>query len=277
MYEDVLIATDGSDLASRAADQGISIAAHLGARVHAVSVADVREGSPNRDRVRDECREFVDDVETRATARDVVVDGSVRDGRPHHELLAAAEEADVDILVLGTRGRTGVRRWLLGSTAIGVIRAARRPVLSVGRLASDVPRAIERILVAADGRPGAEPAVEHALGLAAAFDAEVHALSVVDDVHSNLAVVLEAFEERAEMTTTDVVSRAAERDLSARRAIERGVPHDAIVEYAGEHGIDLVVVGTESRSSVERIAMGSVSQRVVAASPAPVVTVRPSE
>lgn len=277
MYDDLLIATDGSELASRAAVQGIEIAAAVGARVYALSVADVGEESPAADRERTDCRRFAEAIVDDATARDVPAEAVVRDGRPHDEILAAADDRDVDLLVLGTHGRTGLRRWLLGSVAIGVIRGARRPVCTVGRSVDDVPRAVDRVAVATDGRPGAAAAVREAIAFAETFDATLHALSVVDDVHSNLPIVLETFDELAEETTADVDRRASERGVDVVRAVERGVPHKAIVKYIRDRGIDLVVMGTESRSGLERVAMGSVSQRVVGSSPAPVVTVRPAE
>ena len=277
MYDDLLIATDGSDLASRAATQGIAIAAAVDARVHAVSVADAREGSPGAERERERCHRFVDAVVAEALDHDVPADAIVRDGRPHGEILAAADERDVDLLVLGTHGRTGLRRWLLGSVAIGVIRAARRPVLTVGRSVATVPRDLDRILVATDGRQQGDAPVREAIALAETFEATLHALSVVDDVHSRLPVVLEAFEKAAEETTTDVERRAIERGVDVVTDIERGVPHDVIVEYASDRDVDLLVLGTESRSGLDRLAMGSVSQRVVGSAPAPVLTVRPTE
>lgn len=280
MYDDVLVATDGSDVAARATRQGLAIAADVDARVHALSVVDVREGpglETVREQARDDCRRIVDAVADDEAARDVPVVTTVRDGRPHHEILAYADEEDVDLLVVGTRGRTGVRRWLLGSVAIGVIRHARRPVLTVGSSAASIPRRFERILVATDGRSGTNVAVEHGLDLARTFDATLHALSVVDDVHSKLPVVLEAFERQGEEATADVADRAAERGVEAVRAVERGIPHEAITEYVDEHGIDLVVVGTESRTGLDRVAVGSVSQRVVGRATAPVVTVRSTE
>ncbi|MFC4543792.1 universal stress protein [Halosolutus amylolyticus] len=276
MYDDVLIATDGSDPASRATQQGLSIADDVGARVHALSVADVPAiaRDSTREQVRADCREFVDAVADEATARDVSVTTAVRDGRPHHEILAVADEHDVDLLILGTHGRTGVRRWLLGNVAMGVVRGARRPVLTVGPRAVDVPRTVDRLLVATNGRPGAAAAVGHAIELAAAFDATLHALSVVDDADTSLSVVVESFEKQAEAATDAVASRAAEQDVEVVTAIERGRPHEEITEYVGDRGIDLAVVGTETLSSMERFAVGSVSQRVAATSPAPVVTVR---
>ena len=277
MYDDLLIATDGSELASRAATQGIAIAAAVDARVHVMAVAEVREGSPGAEQERENCRQFVDAVVAEALDRGVPADAAVRDGRPHDEILAAADERDVDLLVLGTHGRTGLRRWLLGSVAIGVIRASRLPVLSVGRSVSVVPRDVDRVLVAADGRQQVDAPVREAIALAETVDATLYALSVVDDVHSSLPVVLEAFENAAEETTADVERRATDRGVDVVTAVERGVPHEVIVDYARDRDVDLLVLGTESRSGLDRLAMGSVSQRVVGSAPAPVLTVRQTE
>jgi len=270
MYQEILIATDGSDLASIAADQGLAVAEQLGANVHVLSVAD--DGSHSRSvryHRRNDHREAVERIADSAAERDVVAEVAVRDGRPHREILAYADEYAVDLLVLGTHGRTGVRRWILGSVATSVLRESRRPVLTVSTTATGLPRRFDDILIATDGRHGADAAIDRGIALADAYGATVHALYVVDDTISRLPAVLEEFERLGSRATANVETRATTRGLDAIRAIERGVPHSEIVEYADARSIDLLVVGTEGRTGLDRLAVGSVSQRVVGSASAP--------
>jgi nucleotide-binding universal stress UspA family protein len=271
MYGSILVATDGSDIAATAVEQGLAVARTVGATVHVVSVLDQRSGEGDNEEAQARHREIVERVE--ADAEDVSVVTSVRTGRPGRELLAYADENEIDLLVLGTHGRTGVRRWLMGSVATAVVREARCPALTVSADAA-VASKIDDILVATDGRPGVEAAVEQALDLAAAYDATVHAVYVVNDVNSHMETVLDAFEEIGERTTSEIAKRAATRGLEAERAVEHGIPNREIVAYADNHGVDLVVVGTESRTGLDRLVAGSVSQRVIGAASVPVLSAR---
>lgn len=280
MYGTVLVATDGSEIAARAATRGVALADALGADVHVLSVADVRDRpgwTDVRETERERAAHAVDAVADEAVERGISTSTSVREGRPHREIVAAAERRDADLLVLGTHGRTGLRRRLLGSVATSVIQDAPCPVLTVGAAATDGSRRIDELLVATDGRPGANAAVEQGIELADTIGVTVHALSVVDDVHSRLSVVLDAFEQVATEATAEIVDRAAKRGVEAVAAVEHGVPHERIVKYAGDEGVDLIVMGTESRTGLDRVAFGSVSQRVVATAPVPVLTVRATE
>ena len=142
----------------------------------------------------------------------------------------------------------------------------------------------ERILVPTDGSECADRAVEHAIDIAAQYDAEVHALSVVDtrDIgHSAPAIspqqVEQTLRERAESVVEAVAERAADAGVDAVTAIEPGVPDDAIIEYATANDCDLVVMGTHGRTGLERYLLGSVTERTVRRSTVPVLTVRGSD
>ncbi|RKD89009.1 universal stress protein [Halopiger aswanensis] len=276
MYGDILVATDGSDIAATAVDQGLDVARAVGATVHVVSVVERTDTDGERvDKSRHQ--EIVERVEADAVDEGLSVVTSVRTGRPSRELLAYADEHDIALSVLGTHGRTGVRRWLMGSVATAVVREARCPVLTVNAAVSTSSGDIDNVLIATDGRPGAEAAIEEGLDLAETYGATVHSMYVVNDVHSHMDVVLEAFEELGERSTSTIAERGAKRGLDTERAIERGVPHREIVSYAADHDIDLIVVGTESRAGLDRVVAGSVSQRVISAASVPVLSVRTLE
>ncbi len=277
MYRDVLVATDGSDVAATAAEYGLEIARTADAMVHAITVVESGAAatveSVSQSRVA-AARERVDAVEADATSDGVPVLTRVLAGRAGREILAYAEEHDIDLLVLGTTGRSGMRRLLTGSVATVVVRDARQPVLTVGPSVTTVSRPFERILVATDGRPGVEDAVEQALSLAEAYDATLHALYVVDESRPHLQVVREEYERVGAESTREVAARADDRGVSTVTAIEGGVPAETIVSYATDHDVDLLVMGTESRSGLDRLVIGSVSQHVVNTATVPVLTVR---
>jgi nucleotide-binding universal stress UspA family protein len=140
-YETIVLATDGSDCARAAGEHALELAATYGATLHALYVVDATDlglTTPSevdvgeiRDSLRSEGQRAVDAVTE--TAADAGIDGvgEVRVGVPHEEILAYAGDVDADLLVLGTHGRTGLRRYLLGSVAERVVRLAEPPILTV--------------------------------------------------------------------------------------------------------------------------------------------------
>ncbi|MFC4246234.1 universal stress protein [Natribaculum luteum] len=135
----------------------------------------------------------------------------------------------------------------------------------------------ERILVPTDGSDGATAALEHAIDHAADREATIHALYVADVTRDEAVAsdseVLEVFEQRGSRFVADAVDRAERRDVTVVDAVERGTPHETILEYAGAHDVDLLVMGTHGRRGFQRFFLGSVAERVVRMADVPVLTV----
>ena len=139
MFETVVIATDGSESVNRAIAVALDLAARFEAAVHALYVVDTSdvEGSPEpvradlRAALRDRADASFGEVVGR-TPVDVVT--AVREGRPAQEISAYATEHDADVVAMGTRGRHGENRFLIGSVAERVVRTCPVPVLTVRQL-----------------------------------------------------------------------------------------------------------------------------------------------
>jgi nucleotide-binding universal stress UspA family protein len=139
---------------------------------------------------------------------------------------------------------------------------------------------IDTVVVATDGSESVRRAVVVALDLAERFDADVHALYVVDEseVASSPSAVRDevrsALEERGEEATRTVADRA---DEAVTTAVREGRPPDEISRYAREVDADVVATGTRGRHGENRFLVGSVAERVVRTCPVPVLTVRQLE
>ncbi|SEQ43706.1 universal stress protein [Natrinema salaciae] len=145
----------------------------------------------------------------------------------------------------------------------------------------------ERILIPTDGSETAETAVEHALDLAEQYGAEVHALYVVDTNAMSLSLggeqldrieqgqygEMDEVRERAERATGYVTDRAAERGIDTVEHVSAGRPHSMIANYVDDNGIDLVVMGSHGRSGVRRALLGSVTERTLRSTRAPVLVI----
>lgn len=150
-YSNVLVPTDGSDLALRALDEALAITGPADATIHVLYVVDdgtIAELATNTgvedvnvnanadvgelfDRFEVVGEYAVGDVRDAAADRGVDVVTAVRRGLPDEEILGYATENDVDLVVMGTHGRSGVQRYLLGSTTERVLRQSPVPVLAV--------------------------------------------------------------------------------------------------------------------------------------------------
>ncbi|MFB6270839.1 MAG: universal stress protein [Halobacterium sp.] len=141
MYDRVLVPTDGSDAASAGVTHGLDLAANFDAVVHALYVVPEAErasivgssGKPGEREVESAAERAVETVAAAADDRGLDAETEVRSGTPHREILEYATEADVDLVVMATHGRSGVSRLLSGSVTERVVREADRPVLVARR------------------------------------------------------------------------------------------------------------------------------------------------
>ena len=150
MFDTIVVATDGSDSVQRAVSVAVDVAARFDAKVHAVYVVDAGEVESSPDTVREDLRDALDDQGSDALDRvadaahdrdgDLDVTIEVREGRPASEIDAYARSADADLVAMGTRGRHGENRFLIGSVAERVVRTCPVPVLTVRQLTDEDPR-----------------------------------------------------------------------------------------------------------------------------------------
>ena len=137
----------------------------------------------------------------------------------------------------------------------------------------------DRILVVTDDKDPAREAIAEAITLAKAFDATLDALYVLEAVEPPPWVDDPAAEPgvdtKAGQALNQVGSEAADRDLEGEvvTAIVKGQPAPAILGYAREHNIDLIVMGIHGREGLDRL-IGSTAEHVVREAPVPVVTVK---
>jgi nucleotide-binding universal stress UspA family protein len=204
---------------------------------------------------------------------------NVRYGRPVHELLAIAEDEDVDQIVVGSKGRDGARRLLLGSVAETIVRRASVPVTVVRQPPTVDGESPARVLVPFDGSDPAKAALEYAVGQYP--DAEISAVYAVyppeevTEQTEDAPGKIENWASHLDEHTEEVI-HAAEQwvDRSIDTDAISGDPAQAIVGYAEEHDTDQIVMGSHGRDGLSRLIMGSVAETVVRRAPASVTVVR---
>lgn len=268
MYDSILVPTDGSDVATNAAEHASTLAARFDADLHVVSV--LEDG--DRDRAERAIDDGTDHAAEPATTAVLERDGSVAE-----TITEYATDHGVDCLVVGTRGRSGVDRFLLGSVAEELLRESPIPVLTVTGNADPGPD-LERVLVATDGSDAAAAAADHAIDLAARTDATLHVVHVTDALLTGEREtdVVSAGEETGTDAIDDVLERATDAGLGTiHTAAVPGRTHQAILAYAADHDVDAIVMGTHGETGLGRYLLGSTTERVVRFATVPVLGVRP--
>jgi nucleotide-binding universal stress UspA family protein len=140
LYRNIVIATDGSENTSRAISYGIEIAKLSGATVHALYVLDTSSFSSipmdtgweaMYELLKKEGEKAVAAVKEIGDAAGVEVKEVVGEGHPSKEIISFAEQNNIDLIVMGTLGKSGIDRFLLGSVAEKVVRNSKTPVMVV--------------------------------------------------------------------------------------------------------------------------------------------------
>ena len=139
MYDRILLPTDGSEGTDRAVEEAIGLATETGAELHVLFVVDA-ESVPYAPEMTDERleaqlrrigEEAIESIRERAETEGLTVRGAIENGTPHREVLSYVDREDVDLVVMGTHGRSGLDKYLLGSVTERVVRSADVPVLTV--------------------------------------------------------------------------------------------------------------------------------------------------
>jgi nucleotide-binding universal stress UspA family protein len=238
----------------------------------------------NRDRLTASLRELAAVVPS-----DVALDLRVQDANVvHEEILRQAEDLGADLLVIGSHGRSGFGRLLLGSVTEKLMRSARCPTLVVSRRAADAapeaPVRFHRILCPVDFSDGSRAALAHATSMAEEADAQLTVLHVIE--------VPPELREHAMAGSLDVdgMRAAAEADRLTRlrelipseartfctveTAVREGAAYREILRVAAERQADLIVMGVHGRGALDLLVFGSNTARVTRAATCPVLVVR---
>ena len=310
MYKNMLVPVDGSTLAESAFAYARELAGRLGANVTVLHVVDPMEShslpmhqayaSHSAEVVRRRVSELQKKLGRRPAAEGPQVCGEVAIGRAPEEILRYAREKGIDLMVMSTHGRTGLRRWVLGSVADEVLRQSTVPVLLVRPETADKDK-LEKwtditVVVPLDGSPLAESVLPHvqALGQQAGKETLKVVLVMVceppptppvagPEIPFDWQAIMDENWAACRRTTMQylagVENHLKQSGLQVHsEAIEqtKASVADEIVDYAGKIPFSLIVMATHGRTGVGRWAYGSVAQKVLTASSSPILMVRPA-
>jgi nucleotide-binding universal stress UspA family protein len=294
----ILLAVDGSDASMSAVAATAALPMRPGSTIEIVSVIPdtfAPEGSPwpavirvdprtDRDRLIEDVSRRLMEIADRLRIGNRTVDVRVLEGRPATEIVFEAGRFRADLIVVGARGLSTVRRLLIGSVSSEVVDHAPCPVLVARRAA------VERVMLAIDASPSAAAAADYIAESRLFDEAKIQVMTVADpgmpwwsgispvdgraaiDVYAD---AVEAAEHRARKAVDHVVER-----LQGIRVVETAVLPDAdvvsrILEQAAVWRADLLVLGARNMGTVHRWLVGSVSRSILHLAEASVLIVRP--
>jgi nucleotide-binding universal stress UspA family protein len=305
MYRRMLVPTDGSELAEGALAYAAQVAGRMGLEVLLLNVIGPEEHEQYpmhqayiQDAAEALARQMKDALHKAGVSkgRRPPVRCEVAIGHAAEEILHCADRSGTDFILMATHGRSGIRRWAMGSVADKVLRASVAPVWLIraglpNRVVYDTSP-VTSILVPLDGSELAAAAVPYAEALAEQRDAtqvEVVLLSVcrigpIPDyypsvVASNWGDHIDECRRAADQYLAGLGKSLEGKGLRVRWEVllgmpDAGNPADAIVEYANRNRCDLIVMSTHGRSGLSRWALGSVADRIVQGASEPVFLIR---
>jgi nucleotide-binding universal stress UspA family protein len=293
----ILLATDGSSYGEDAEGYAYCLAALWQATLTVLTVLEFPPGlnpdAPvNRlylEELMKQATAHLADLRARAANRGISLHTRLATGIPSEELLAAAQAEDSDLIVVGTKGKTGLEHVLLGSTAERVIRTAPCPVLAVrshrrdqsgGRPDPCRGVTLSRLLVPVDFSDCSLDALEYALLFARRAGASIRLLHVLEPVCYGLDFTLphatksERLREQMNKRLSDLAVAISDSGVTAHVQLRGGLPSDSILDSARTEPADLIVMGTHGRRGLSHALSGSVAEAVLRKATCPVLTVR---
>jgi nucleotide-binding universal stress UspA family protein len=294
--ERILVTLDFSPASMEALDYAVSLAKQFRAAIHLVHVYPPDEASsvPGAGHLLLQSAEAIERLNEELTGihrKHVPTfrpeNCYIRRGKPYEEIVRLAREIDADLIALSTRGLSGLKHLLLGSTAERVVRNAPCPVLVVRKRkkkskTASGPFGIRTILVPVDFSTCSLAGTEYAAFLARNLHSTLRLFHVtypyvdyviVDRAGARLAALAEAVQEAARQEMDALKQMDLLRGLSVQTEIRPGHAVDEICAAASEPAVDLVVTSTHGRTGLKHALIGSVAEHVVRYAERPVVVV----
>jgi nucleotide-binding universal stress UspA family protein len=293
----ILCATDLSELGNNAVAYGIALAKVFKAKLYLCHVVDLSSTTMYGEAsFAFEAQNLYMEDYAQGQLNDLVGEHEIEweplvtTGRASDEIVRLAEENNIDLVITATRGRSGFKRFILGSVTEHLMKTLPCPLMSLRgsvyekTLAVDQGIGLKKILVAVDFSPDSDHAYEYGVSLAQEFQSDLHLVHVIaPPLYKNLPKAL--LEERERLQTDlrktlneklkEIIPGEAFNWCAPKTVLLAGQPYEELSKYAVVQDIDLIVLGVRGHGMVESLFVGSTTERVVRRAICPVLCVRP--
>jgi nucleotide-binding universal stress UspA family protein len=270
-FERILVATDGSPFSADAVKVAIAMCVKSGAHLYPFNMVltnpEYEALAPELvEKASEDIKAHLESVIAEAGRQGVGSTMLMRLGdRPDVEIMAAAEEINADLIVMGQQGRRGLARMMVGDATLRVIGSAVCSVLSVPVGAGMWHN---RILLGTDGSRFADAAAVSAAKIAHCCAAPITIVSALVPSHS------EARKEEGREAVKRTTAQLRQDGLDVDGVALPGEADDVLIKLAEERRADLIVVGTHGRTGFGKVLLGSVSERVIGKAKCAVLVVK---
>lgn len=279
-YRKILVAYDGSATARNA----LAVAGHLAKEDKSwIKVLSVLPGyagdieltgvSNIKETIEGPGKKLLEEARKLADQDDVNILTNMAQGEPHEKIVYVADDENCDLIVMGRRGTHQLERELVGSVTARVIGYTQKDVLVVP---DNTRMTRKNILLATDGSPNCETAVDRAIGLAKDQSASLTAVSVVytNDEYIALAPgIVEELIGKAKEKLATIKQKGIEIGVEINTVIKEGEAYEAINNLAQNNNVDLIIMGSHGKKGLQRLLMGSVTERTIGYAACPVLVV----
>jgi uncharacterized protein len=254
--ERILLATDGSEYSLGAIREAIGFAKICSSKLYVMSVVEViADGETSTQKVEEvmeaEAQKHLSGVKTQAQKEGIECEAFISYGDPSQSIVDEAAKKRIDLIFIGRRGTTGLKKLLMGEVASKVIGHTDCKVIVVPRAAVIGPKTI---LVATDGSGHSIAAAREAVKIAKKCGSSIIALSSMRSENEAASV---------KSNIEQVIAMAKEEEVPAEGLTTLGRSYNAIVETAGGRGVDLIVMGIPVKSAFQKIFSGSATEQVI--------------
>lgn len=283
----ILIATDFSECSERALLVSLGIAQQYGAKLHVVHAVPSEGygvagagmlGAVNF--ARHVARSLESELLKKGYLEGIGYQISVQKGEVWPVVSRTVEEERIDLVVVGTHGRGGLGKLLLGSVAEKIFRQARCPVLTVGpkfQPSFPLTAQLRGVLFPTDFSPQSEHALPYAASLAQEHQAQLIFLHVVQSTENETIYNQDRVLRHARARLQQLMASATGLAREPEFIVETGHPAQAIVRVAAERGAELIVLGVRAPASLAGRLGWSTAHGVVREARCPVLTVRSAD
>jgi nucleotide-binding universal stress UspA family protein len=279
-YRKILVAYDGSASARNA----LAVASHLAKEdkswIKVLSVLPEYKGeielvgiSNIGETIEGPGKKLLIEAQEIADNEDVHILTNMAQGEPYDKIVHVAEDENCDLIIMGRRGTHQLERELVGSVTARVIGYTPKDVLVV----PDGTRLTRKnLLLATDGSPSCEAAVSRAIEIAKEQSANLTAVSVVYTNDEYLALapgIVEDLISKAKEKLATINQKGKEAGVEINTVIKEGEAYEAITTLAQNSNVDLIVMGSHGKKRLQRLLMGSVTERTIGYAACPVLVV----
>jgi nucleotide-binding universal stress UspA family protein len=281
----ILVATDFSEFSEKSLHFGLKIARHYGAKLYLANVVSslgfILAGPDVIEAATESARRDARQLEDRLVKTGALVglehDIIIREGKVWEQLGEVVEQEHVDLIVVGTHGRTGLRKLVLGSVAEEVFRHASCPVLTVGPCApenSQLETGFRHVLYPTDLSADSAQAAQYAVSLAREYGARLTLLHVVEQVEGEAALDREDVASVLEERLREFLPVDDDLPYNLNYRVDIGPIDETILGFAKDRNVGLIVLGLRSPDTFVNHLGWLHAYKIICEACCPVLTVR---